>query len=84
MQKPKTSNYFLDITDQVCPLTFVRTKLLVERMAEGETLEVRLNAGEPLENVPRSLAELGHSILAVEPENSEEPGGPHRLWVRKS
>lgn len=83
MQEPKTANYFLDITTEVCPLTFVRTKILVERMAAGETLEVRLNAGEPLENVPRSLAELGHAVLAVEPENREDPGGPHRLWMRK-
>lgn len=79
-----TANYFLDITTEVCPLTFVRTKLMVERMAVGETLEVRLNAGEPLENVPRSLAELGHAILSVEPENREDLGGPHRLWMRKS
>ncbi len=84
MDEPKTANYFLDITTEVCPLTFVRTKLLVERMAAGETLEVRLNAGEPLENVPRSLAELGHAVLSVEPENSEDPAGPHRLWMRKS
>lgn len=83
MHEPKTANYFLDITSEVCPLTFVRTKLLVERMAAGETLEVRLNAGEPLENVPRSLAELGHAVLSVEPENREEVNGPHRLWVRK-
>lgn len=83
MHDPKTATYFLDITTEVCPLTFVRTKLFVERMAAGETLEVRLNAGEPLENVPRSLAELGHAVLSVEPENSEDPGGPHRLWVRK-
>lgn len=83
MQEPKTANYFLDITSEVCPLTFVRTKILVERMAAGETLEVRLNAGEPLENVPRSLAELGHEVLSVTPENSEDPGGPHRLWMRK-
>ncbi|WP_448192101.1 sulfurtransferase TusA family protein [Azospirillum sp. sgz301742] len=83
MHEPKTANYFLDVTTEVCPLTFVRTKLMVERMAAGETLEVRLNAGEPLENVPRSLTELGHAILSVEPENREDLAGPHRLWVRK-
>ena len=84
MHEPKTANYFLDVTTEVCPLTFVRTKLMVERMAAGETLEVRLNAGEPLENVPRSLAELGHAILSMEPENREDLSGPHRLWMRKS
>ena len=84
MYEKISAEFFLDITSDVCPLTFVKTKLSVERMASGQTLEVRLNAGEPLENVPRSLAELGHSILAVIPENPDEPAGIHRLWVRKS
>jgi len=84
VQEEKSADYFIDITSEVCPLTFVRTKLLVERMASGQTLEVRLNAGEPLENVPRSLAELGHAILSLEPENRENLQGVHRLWVRKS
>ncbi|WP_425388016.1 sulfurtransferase TusA family protein [Azospirillum halopraeferens] len=68
----------------MCPLTFVKTKLMVERMAAGQILEVRLRAGEPLENVPRSLAELGHAVLAVEAEDAGDPGGIHRLWVRKA
>ncbi|MBP2311660.1 sulfurtransferase TusA family protein [Azospirillum soli] len=84
MYEKISTDLFLDITSDVCPLTFVKTKLSVERMESGQTLEVRLNAGEPLENVPRSLAELGHSILAVKPENPDEPAGIHRLWVRKS
>lgn len=83
MYEKNSPDFFLDITSEVCPLTFVKTKLKVEGMATGQTLEVRLNAGEPLENVPRSLAELGHSILAVKPENPDEPGGIHRLWVQK-
>ncbi|MGQ9366267.1 sulfurtransferase TusA family protein [Azospirillum sp. ST 5-10] len=74
----------MDITAEVCPLTFVKTKLSVERMAAGQTLEVRLNAGEPLQNVPRSLAELGHAVLAVEAEDPADPAGTHRLWVRKA
>ena len=84
MLEKSSVDLFLDITNEVCPLTFVKTKLSVERMVAGQTLEVRLNAGEPLENVPRSLAELGHIILAVEPETAGETQGVHRLWVRKS
>lgn len=84
MSEKNSADLFLDITTEVCPLTFVKTKLLVERMAAGQTLEVRLNAGEPLENVPRSLAELGHSILAVEPERADDPDGVHRLRMRKA
>ena len=80
---PMSADYFLDITAAVCPLTFVRTKLRVERMAPGETLEVRLNAGEPLENVPRSLVELGHEVHGPEPETPASSGGVYRLWVTK-
>lgn len=78
---PKTAHYFLDITSAVCPLTFVKTKLRIEAMAVGQVLEVRLRDGEPLENVPRSLIELGHRILMLEPEATAP--GIFRLWVEK-
>ena len=74
-------DFRLDITGEICPLTFVKTKLLVERMAPGQIAEVRLKGAEPLENVPRSLKDLGHTILSLEPEN--ETANVHRLYVRK-
>ena len=77
------ADYSLDITAEVCPMTFVRTKLLVERMAPGETVEIRLKGKEPLANVPRSIAELGHEIIACAPEPGEQSDGVHRLIVRK-
>ena len=52
----------LDVTALTCPMTWVRTKLELERMAPGEALEVRCAAGEALENVPRSAAEAGHDV----------------------
>ena len=61
-------DYSLDITADVCPLTFVKTKLLIERMSSGQTAEIRLNAGEPLENVPRAVEEHGHTVLSLAPE----------------
>lgn len=61
----------LDITAFVCPMTFVRTKLKLEKMAPGSVLEVRLRAGEPLENVPRSVTEMGHAVLSLTPESDE-------------
>lgn len=76
-------HYYLDITDEVCPMTFVKTKLLVERMASGETVEVRLKGAEPLGNVPRSLAELGHEIVSMTPEPGEGSTGVHLLVVCK-
>jgi tRNA 2-thiouridine synthesizing protein A len=57
----------LDITDRTCPLTFVLTRLKLEEMKPGAVLEVILNPGEPLLNVPRSLKEQGHRVLLVEP-----------------
>ena len=52
----------LDVTDLTCPMTWVRTKLELERMASGEALEVRCPPGEALENVPRSAADAGHDV----------------------
>jgi TusA-related sulfurtransferase len=70
---------FLDITDEVCPMTFVKTRILIERMAVGEIAEVRLTGEEPLKNVPDSVAELGHAILSLEPETGK-PAGPQGIW----
>jgi len=82
--KITTVDFRLDITDQVCPLTFVRTKLLLERMAPGQVAEVRLKGREPLNNVPRSVRETGHTVLGLEPEGpAEGPEGVHLLTIRK-
>lgn len=60
------SNKFeLDITKEHCPMTFVKTKLKLESMATGDQLSVRLRAGEPLENVPKTAAEQGHKVLDI-------------------
>jgi len=75
--------HFLDITDLVCPMTFVHTKLLMERLPVGAVAEIRLNVGEPLKNVPRSLREHGHEILSLKPEDGAGEDGPYRLVVRK-
>ena len=79
------ADFFIDITDQVCPLTFVKTKLLIERMPAGKLAEVRLKGAEPLENVPRSVEEHGHEILALHPESDDAAAdGVHRLLLRKT
>ena len=82
MQKKveSTNNYFLDITEDVCPMTFVKTRLLIEKMPEGEVAEILLKGEEPLQNVPDSLTELGHVILSLDPQED----GVHRLVVRKN
>ena len=56
----------LDITTEVCPMTFVRTRLALDRMNPGQRLLVKLKGAEPVANVPRTAAEQGHTILAQE------------------
>ncbi|MGE5548292.1 MAG: sulfurtransferase TusA family protein [Solirubrobacterales bacterium] len=78
------ADYYLDITADLCPMTFVRTKLLVERMKSGEVAEIRLKGREPLANVPRSVAELGHTVESCTAEPGEAAEGIHRLRIRKA
>jgi tRNA 2-thiouridine synthesizing protein A len=69
----------IDITDEVCPMTFVRTKLKLERMRPGEILSVRLRGEEPLRNVPRAARDEGHIILGI-----EEDGVAHIVTIRRT
>ena len=64
--------HYLDITDEICPITFVKTKLLIEKVSPGEIIEVRLCGGEPLENVPRSVTHEGHTVLSLTAEPDTE------------
>jgi TusA-related sulfurtransferase len=81
-------DYFLDITAEVCPMTFVKTRLKIEKMSPGEVLEIRLKGAEPLQNVPESITELGHSILSLHPEDGsgerQTADVVHRLIIKKS
>ncbi len=52
----------LDVSELRCPMTWVRTKVVLERLAKGETLEVRLPPGEAVVSVPRSAREAGHDV----------------------
>lgn len=59
------ATYFLDITREHCPMTFVKTKIELGKLRIGDILNVRLNGGEPLENVPKSATELGFKVISV-------------------
>jgi TusA-related sulfurtransferase len=72
--------FSVDITREVCPMTYVRTKLKLEAIPEGELLEVLLKGEEPLKNVPRSAREEGHEVLSL----AEQDGGIWRLVLRKN
>ncbi|MHB9291573.1 hypothetical protein Holit_00651 [Hollandina sp. SP2] len=69
----------VDITNLVCPVTFVKTKVALEELEDGQVLEVRLNPGEPIQNIPQSLKEEGHRVLKV----SCNEDGTYRLLVIK-
>jgi len=68
----------LDLRGVRCPVNFVKAKLALEEMKKDEILEILLDEGEPIKNVPRSLKEEGHKILHV-----EDLGGFYRLLVKK-
>jgi tRNA 2-thiouridine synthesizing protein A len=69
----------IDITADICPMTFVRTRLALDRMNPGETLMVWLKGEEPLQNVPRSATEQGHEVLSLE----TDPDGISHLLIRR-
>jgi len=57
--------HFLDITKEHCPMTFVKTKLTLEKLNKGDILEIHLTDGEPLKNVPRTVEEQGYKVLEI-------------------
>ena len=69
----------VDVTDVKCPTTFVKAKVALEELDEGQILAVRLNDGEPVQNVPRSLKEEGHEILKL----NDNQDGTFTLFVKK-
>ena len=56
----------LDLRGTPCPINFVRTKLHLEQMDPGSVLEVWLDPGEPIEQVPDSLVMAGYQLEAIE------------------
>jgi TusA-related sulfurtransferase len=69
----------IDIRGQVCPYTFVRSKLAIEKMNVGEVLEIILDHKAAVENVPKSMENEGQKVLAVEQTSEKE----WRIVVRK-
>ena len=79
MTKLQGADQVLDITNEVCPMTFVRTRLALDRMAPGKLLLVKLRGEEPVRNVPRTATEQGHEVLAQE----TGPDGVTELLLRR-
>jgi TusA-related sulfurtransferase len=73
------STFKIDITKDHCPMTFVKTKLQLEKLNTGDRLEVLLSEGEPLDNVPKSAAEQGYKVI----ETALVSGKTHRVVIEK-
>ncbi|WP_330203732.1 sulfurtransferase TusA family protein [Cyanobacterium sp. Dongsha4] len=56
----------LDLRGTPCPINFIRSKLQLEKMSQGEVLEIHLDGGEPIEQVPNSLSMEGYDIEGIE------------------
>ena len=69
----------LDLRGVICPYNFVKTKLRLETMQPGQVLEVFLDDGEPIRNVPQSVENEGHNIL-----RRELAGSYHRVFIQKA
>jgi len=65
----------LDVSHEICPMTFVRVRLMLDKMPSGDCLEVLFNGEETARNLPRSAIELGHTILHQ---------GDGRMLIRKA
>ena len=70
----------LDITGEICPMTFVRTRLALDRLPVGAVLRLRLSGEEPTRNVPRTAEGLGHAIL----DRAIDADGITTLWIRRA
>ena len=66
-----TPDYFLDIALDVCPITFVKARLQVEKMKEGALLQIRIMGKESVKNVADSLTEIGCRIVTLECERPD-------------
>ncbi|MHC4423830.1 MAG: sulfurtransferase TusA family protein, partial [Planctomycetota bacterium] len=64
-EKSETKNRVIDLRGVACPLNFVKAKLELEKVAAGEILEVLLDKGEPVRNVPDSFTEQGQEVIEV-------------------
>lgn len=68
----------LDLRGVICPYNFVKTKLKLETMERGQILSVLLDEGDPIQNVPRSVSNEGHTILS-----QDHVDGFYRVIIRR-
>jgi len=77
-QQGITTDIELDLRGVICPYNFVKTKLKLETMDQGQILAVLLDDGDPIQNVPRSVENEGHTVLA-----QDRVGSAYRVRIRR-
>ena len=77
--QPETQTHIIDLRGVACPMNFVKAKIELEKIDVGQILEVLLDEGEPIKNVPASFADQGQEVLATEPVDDH-----FRLKVRRN
>ncbi|MDK1030781.1 MAG: sulfurtransferase TusA family protein [Planctomycetia bacterium] len=65
LKAEETSGHVVDLRGVACPMNFVKAKLALEKIPVGEVLEIQLDDGEPVRNVPASFADQGQDVLDV-------------------
>lgn len=74
------ATYQLDITKEHCPMTFVKTKIELAKLREGDKLNVLVSEGEPLNNIPRSSIEQGFKVISI---TETDVKGIHLIQIQK-
>ncbi len=74
----------IDVRDAACPLTWVRTRVALDRLAAGETLEALVLECESLEDVPRTAEEEGQPVAGREPWPPAGQGAWRVLLVKRT
>jgi len=65
VNKIETTKQTIDLRGVECPLNFVKAKLALEKIDVGQILEILLDEGEPVRNVPDSFAEQGQQVIEI-------------------
>jgi len=78
IETPREDSHILDLKNTPCPLNYVKAKIFLESLKENDILEILLDEGEPINNVPKSLEADGHKILKIEKE-----GDFYKVTVKK-
>lgn len=60
----------LDLRGEICPFTFVKTKLQLEELGNGDLLTVIFDYAPAVSNVPKSVKNEGHTILGIDKEEN--------------